>query len=124
MTFSGVYFCKHYKHDGPVRISSLSHVGLERIKPVILPLLREGGLRCSVKPASRSTLNFRNHETQSFHSSPSVQLLAWNGQARFGPTPDPILQASPMFHHLKAPTQVTSKRYQARRSECRTSGCI
>ncbi|TYJ41583.1 hypothetical protein E1A91_A03G032600v1 [Gossypium mustelinum] len=94
--------------DGPVRISPLRHVGLERIKPVILPLLREGGLRCSVKPASRSTLHSRNHETQSFHSSPSVQLLAWKWQARFGPTQDPTLQASPMFHHLKAPTQVTS----------------
>ncbi|TYI34760.1 hypothetical protein ES332_A03G031900v1 [Gossypium tomentosum] len=68
--------------DGPVRISSLRHVGLERIKPVILPLLREGGLRCSVKPASRSTLHSRNHEAQSFHSSPSVQLLAWNGQSQ------------------------------------------
>ncbi|TYJ41584.1 hypothetical protein E1A91_A03G032700v1 [Gossypium mustelinum] len=94
--------------DGSVRISSLRHVGLERIKHVILPLLREGGLRCSVKPASRSTLHSRNHEAQSFHSSPSVQLLAWNGQARFGPTQDPTLQASPMFRHLKAPTQVTS----------------
>ncbi|MFQ6624976.1 hypothetical protein Gotur_003301, partial [Gossypium turneri] len=112
------------KDDGSVRISSLSHVGLERIKPVILPLLREGGLRCSVKPASRSTLHFRNHETRSFHSSPSVQLLAWNGQARFGPTTDPILPASPMFHHLKAPTQVTSKRYQARQSGYRTSRYI
>ncbi|PPD66573.1 hypothetical protein GOBAR_DD36546 [Gossypium barbadense] len=99
---------KNKKDDGPVRISSQNHVRLERIKPVILPLLRERGLRYSV------TLHFRNHETQSFHSSPSVEILAWNGQARFGPTPDLILQASPLFH--QAPTEVTSKRYQARRS--------
>ncbi|KAL2929276.1 Rhotekin [Bienertia sinuspersici] len=32
--------------------------------PVILPLTREGGCRCSVKPASRSTLLFRAQELE------------------------------------------------------------
>ena len=35
-------------------------------QPVILPLLRARGLRCSVKPASRSTLYFRDHVIQTF----------------------------------------------------------
>nr|KJB20615.1 hypothetical protein B456_003G156300 [Gossypium raimondii] len=62
---------KTKKDDGPVRIQL-----------VILPLSRKRGLRCSVKPASRSTLYFRNHEAQSLHSSPLAQLSTWNGQAR------------------------------------------
>ncbi|KAL2929278.1 putative antitoxin VapB18 [Bienertia sinuspersici] len=37
--------------------------------PVILPLTREGGCRCSVKPASRSTLLFRAQEVQAFAHS-------------------------------------------------------
>nr|POF05276.1 putative acyl-coa dehydrogenase ibr3 [Quercus suber] len=35
-------------------------------RPDILPLLRARGLRCSVKPASRSTLYFRDHVIQTF----------------------------------------------------------
>ncbi|KAF3971945.1 hypothetical protein CMV_004492, partial [Castanea mollissima] len=40
--------------------------GSEAHQLVILPLLRAGGLRCSVKPASRYALHSRNHKTQAF----------------------------------------------------------
>ncbi|KAB2037905.1 hypothetical protein ES319_D03G107500v1, partial [Gossypium barbadense] len=62
---------KTKKDDGPVRIQL-----------VILPLSRKRGFRCSVKPASPSTLYFRNHEAQSLHPTPLAQLSTWNGQAR------------------------------------------
>ncbi|TYH81208.1 hypothetical protein ES332_D03G183300v1 [Gossypium tomentosum] len=62
---------KTKKDDGPVRIQL-----------VILPLSKKRGFRCSVKPASPSTLYFRNHEAQSLHSTPLAQLSTWNGQAR------------------------------------------
>ncbi|CAL8121919.1 unnamed protein product [Prunus armeniaca] len=48
-------------------------------RPVILPLPRAGGSRCSVKPAFRGSLHSRNQVTQSLRSSHRVQLLAWNG---------------------------------------------
>jgi len=35
-------------------------------QPVILPLPREKGDRCSVKPASRSALHFRRQANQAF----------------------------------------------------------
>ncbi|GLT31962.1 hypothetical protein SLA2020_066590 [Shorea laevis] len=41
-------------------------VGLEKHRPVILPLPRGGGFRCSVKPASRGPLHSRNNVTQAF----------------------------------------------------------
>ncbi|MCI98197.1 hypothetical protein A2U01_0119500, partial [Trifolium medium] len=37
--------------------------GLEMQWPVIPPLLGEGGVRCSVKPASRCTLLSKTHKT-------------------------------------------------------------
>ncbi|KAK7363187.1 hypothetical protein VNO77_05318 [Canavalia gladiata] len=40
--------------------------GLRLQKPVILPLSRARGSRCSVKPASRSALSFRDNETYAF----------------------------------------------------------
>ncbi|PNX78453.1 hypothetical protein L195_g034431 [Trifolium pratense] len=38
--------------------------------PVIPPLLREGGVRCSVKPASRSVLQSKCQETSAFAQVP------------------------------------------------------
>lgn len=40
--------------------------GLETHRPVILPLQRAGGLRCSVKPASRGALHSKRHEARIF----------------------------------------------------------
>ncbi|BFG36764.1 hypothetical protein CerSpe_230380 [Prunus speciosa] len=51
-------------------------------RPVILPLPRVGGSRCSVKPALRSSLRSRNQVTQSLRSSHRIQLQAWNGRAQ------------------------------------------
>ncbi|KAG8496086.1 hypothetical protein CXB51_009531 [Gossypium anomalum] len=56
--------------DGPVRVSLLSHVGSEWIKLVILPLSRERGLRCPVKPASRSTLTLGTTRIRVYTQSP------------------------------------------------------
>ncbi|XVF51444.1 hypothetical protein PTKIN_Ptkin04bG0185800 [Pterospermum kingtungense] len=55
------------------------------LSTVELEVERAGGLRCSVKPASRSTLHFRLHDTQSLRPGLMDQLLAWNGQARIKP---------------------------------------
>ncbi|KAK5847066.1 hypothetical protein PVK06_003368 [Gossypium arboreum] len=61
---------KGEKNDGPGVVSSLSHGGSEWIKPVILPLPGAGGVRCSVKPASRFFPLFKNHETQAYARAP------------------------------------------------------
>ncbi|CAB4274244.1 unnamed protein product [Prunus armeniaca] len=68
------------KHLSPKNLAG--HGGSKWHQPVILPLPREGGRRCSVKPALRSALLSRNPVTQSLRSSHKVQLLAWNGRAR------------------------------------------
>ncbi|ESW12257.1 hypothetical protein PHAVU_008G097400 [Phaseolus vulgaris] len=39
-------------------------------QPVIPPLSGEGSFRCSVNPASRCALHFRNQETQAFAQVP------------------------------------------------------
>ncbi|KAL2979386.1 hypothetical protein AAZX31_13G169900 [Glycine max] len=39
-------------------------------QPVIPPLLGMGGVRCSVKPASRSALHSKNQETYAFAQVP------------------------------------------------------
>ncbi|KAF3962510.1 hypothetical protein CMV_012983 [Castanea mollissima] len=46
--------------------NSTRQCGSDVHQPVILPLLRARGLRCSVKPASRSTLFFRDLVTKAF----------------------------------------------------------
>ncbi|KAF8093665.1 hypothetical protein N665_0381s0025, partial [Sinapis alba] len=63
--------------------------GLGRLRPVVLPPLKAGGGRCSVKPASRSLLRSKRVQTTSLRSSPNTQLPTWNGQARRWPHPNP-----------------------------------
>ncbi|CAL2262627.1 unnamed protein product [Prunus armeniaca] len=79
----GPIFLRHCRN---LQLSSSAglagHGGSKWHQPVILPLPREGGRRCSVKPALRSALLSRNPVTQSLRSSHKVQLLAWNGRAR------------------------------------------
>ena len=70
------------KSDGSVGFNPVGHLGSNWHWPVILPLQRVGGCRCSVKPASRIALIFRYHWTQSLSSSPLAHLFAWNGRAR------------------------------------------
>ena len=76
--------------------------------PVILPLHRVGGCRCSVKPASRIALIFRNHWTQSLSSSTLAHLFAWNRQARLKASlkSDQLVWTKVPSHY--APTWVTS----------------
>jgi len=45
-------------------LGTLVICGLRMEQPDIPPLSIVGGVRCSVKPASRYTLHFRDHETQ------------------------------------------------------------
>ncbi|KAF8094494.1 hypothetical protein N665_0360s0001, partial [Sinapis alba] len=48
---------------------------------VIRPLPREGGVRCSVKPASRIALLFRNRLSQAFAQHTQITLgLDWAAQ--------------------------------------------
>ncbi|KAJ0024182.1 hypothetical protein Pint_07209 [Pistacia integerrima] len=44
-----------------------------------------------------------------------AQLLAWNGQANRKPNRTQLNDTEPMFHHLFAPTWITSPRCRARR---------
>ncbi|KAG8496087.1 hypothetical protein CXB51_009179 [Gossypium anomalum] len=57
-------------HFSMFDVSSLSHGGSEWIKPVILPLPRAGGVRCSVKPASRFIPLSKSHEAQAYARAP------------------------------------------------------
>nr|KJB07499.1 hypothetical protein B456_001G027400 [Gossypium raimondii] len=66
-------------------VNSPSYDGSKWNRLVILPLPKGGDSRCSVKPASRSTLHSKNHENRSFRSVPSAQLSAWYGQVRCRP---------------------------------------
>ncbi|ONI02097.1 hypothetical protein PRUPE_6G176800 [Prunus persica] len=80
------------------------HDGSRWHQPVILPLQRAGGRRCSVNPASRGALLFRSHVAQSFRSDHMEQLFAWNGQASKEPYQTQPVNSGPKFHHLNAPT--------------------
>ncbi|GMY32126.1 putative acyl-coa dehydrogenase ibr3 [Fagus crenata] len=80
---------------------------------VILPLLRAGGFRCSVKPASRSTLHFRNHVTQAFAQVTRPISQLGTGKPGYRPT-DPAESPELSSHHFNALAQVTSCRYTAR----------
>lgn len=76
-----------YKSNGSkARLTGLS--GLEVQQPVVPPLLGARGIRCSVKPASRTTLNLER----------AGQHIAANRPAK---------QAVATFHHFGAPTWVT-----------------
>ncbi|KAF4397234.1 hypothetical protein G4B88_009080 [Cannabis sativa] len=57
-------------------VSPVNHDGPRKHRPVILPLPRAGGVRCSVKPASRITLHSRSPVGQSFVQTtrPNSQL--------------------------------------------------
>ena len=65
-----------------VESSWIGVIGPEGFRPVILPPKRAGGVHCSVKPASRGTLNSSNHDDPSPSSEPQGQLTTWNGQAK------------------------------------------
>ncbi|CAL2266552.1 unnamed protein product [Prunus armeniaca] len=64
--------------------------------------------------ASRGALLFRSHVAQSFRSDHMEQLFAWNGRASKETHQTRPVNSRPKFHHLNAPTQVTSSRYLAR----------
>ncbi|KAB2019876.1 hypothetical protein ES319_D07G026400v1 [Gossypium barbadense] len=68
-----------------LEVNSPSYDGSKWNRLVILPLPKAGDNRCSVKPASRSTLHSKNHENRSFRSIPSAQLSVWYGQVRCRP---------------------------------------
>ncbi|KAG8487691.1 hypothetical protein CXB51_018804 [Gossypium anomalum] len=80
---------KEKKGDGSVRVNSLSYDGSKWNRLVILPPLRAGDIRCSVKPASRSTLRSKNHENQSFRSIPSGSTLGLEWTSQIQTTMDP-----------------------------------
>ncbi|KAL5732474.1 hypothetical protein ACOSQ2_032166 [Xanthoceras sorbifolium] len=91
-----------------------SNVGTRRHRPVILSLPGVGGSRCPVKPASHRILLSRDHVAPCLRRTHMTQLLAWDGQVSPQPTMDPTQWVEPLFHHLNAPTWVTSSRDQAR----------
>jgi len=81
---------------------------------VILPLLGGRGNRCSVKPASRSALLFKRDETYAFAQVPSPNSQLGMGKPAFS-IHNSHQGATKLFHHLHAPTWVTSSCHLARR---------
>ncbi|ESW05036.1 hypothetical protein PHAVU_011G146500, partial [Phaseolus vulgaris] len=80
---------------------------LRLLQPVIPPLSGVEGGRCSVKPASRCALHSKSQETLAFTKVP--RLHSQLGMDR--PTyckHSPTQQVSVLFHHIEAPTWVTS----------------
>ncbi|CAH9115228.1 unnamed protein product [Cuscuta europaea] len=84
-------------------------IGPEEYPNIILPLLREGSIRCSVKPASRITLHFNGHCISTFEEISWPPLRLERVHSFILPWPSP--SASQTFHHLNTPTWVTSPRY-------------
>ncbi|KAK1588277.1 hypothetical protein Q3G72_021586 [Acer saccharum] len=108
-------YMKMLPHTNSVRVNPLDHIRPKRHRPVVLPLPRAGGSRCSVKPASRCALHFRNHESLAFAKGPWPN--SWLGMGKpvcYHTEPDPVGH-DPTSHHLNAPTWVTSPRDRARR---------
>ncbi|MBA0673926.1 hypothetical protein Goari_015548, partial [Gossypium aridum] len=87
-------------------VNSLSYDGSKWNRFVILPLPRAGDDRCSVKPASRSTLHSKNHENRSFRSIHSAQLSAWYGQVRRRPRWIQLNETSPCSITLMPPLRL------------------
>ena len=83
-------------------------------KLVIPPLLRGRGNRCSVKPAFRSALLSKRDETYAFVQVPSPNSQFGMGMSAFS-IHNSNQGATKLFHHLHAPTWVTSSYYLARR---------
>ena len=69
----GIYV-KTKKDGGSAGYEPPDHAGSEWLWAVIRPLSREGGDRCSVKPASRIALLFRNRLSQAFAQHTRITL--------------------------------------------------
>ncbi|KAG2548054.1 hypothetical protein PVAP13_9KG134000 [Panicum virgatum] len=50
-------------------------------RPVILPPLEAGGIRCSVKPASRNARRSKCRDAEAFAKAPAAHYATWNGRA-------------------------------------------
>ncbi|KAF3577811.1 hypothetical protein DY000_02028460 [Brassica cretica] len=70
---------KNEKDDGPIGIALLGHCGIGRRRPVILPPSRAGGVRCSVKPASRSLPHSKKYVTKAY-----AEAACFNSQLGMG----------------------------------------
>ncbi|CAN0921003.1 hypothetical protein LINGRAHAP2_LOCUS32377 [Linum grandiflorum] len=70
-------------------------------RPVILPLAREGGDRCSVKPASRITLHSTNLAPPILTKEPKPSSNLGTGRPEIDHL-SPTLEASPTSHHFNA----------------------
>ncbi|KAJ4865862.1 Uncharacterized protein Rs2_52621 [Raphanus sativus] len=83
---------KKKKLWSPIGAGLLGHSGLGRPRPVILPPLKAGGGRCSVKPASRSLLRSKSvpNSKLSLESDHSAPDLEWAGQKIAHPNPAQI----------------------------------
>jgi hypothetical protein len=62
-------------------LEKITLLGLVVWWPVIPPLLGVGGVRCSVKPASRHTLLSKTHRTHAFAPTGLVPSLKSHGSA-------------------------------------------
>ncbi|KAJ1432078.1 hypothetical protein SESBI_06706 [Sesbania bispinosa] len=74
-------------------------------------------VRCSVKPASRGALPSRNHETSVFAQVSWLNSQLGAGRPAYCMPPAQPSVARAMFHHLGAPTWVTSWRYSTRHAD-------
>ncbi|KAK7343012.1 hypothetical protein VNO80_25973 [Phaseolus coccineus] len=85
-------------------------------QPVIPPPLGVGGGRCSVKPASRCALHSKSQETLAFTKLPRLNSRLGVGRLTYC-RHIPTQQASVLFHHIDAPTWVTSWSNPTQRSD-------
>ena len=84
-------------------------------RPVILPPLEAGGIRCSVKPASRIARHSRSWDAKAFAEAAAAHYATWNGRAAECDNRPRPKRHNRHPHHLVAPARVTSNRYLARR---------
>ncbi|CAH8353860.1 unnamed protein product [Eruca vesicaria subsp. sativa] len=90
------------KVGGPAGYEPAGHGESEWRWAVIRPLQREGGDRCSVKPASRIALPFRNRQSQAFAQHTRLTLsLDWAAQN--SATTDPTCGPSQSSTNLSSP---------------------
>ena len=80
-------------------------------RPVILPPLAAGGIRCSVRPASRNAHHSRCRDAEAFAKAPTAHYATWNGRAAESNNRPRSTRHNWHPHHFIAPTRVTSSRY-------------
>ena len=108
-----VTFCeKKNKRWWFVGVGCEARGGPRAQRPVILPPLEAGGIRCSVKPASRNARRSRCRDAEAFAKAPAAHYATWNGRAAECDNQTQAQSAAIGIRTtLMPPARVTSSRY-------------